>query len=42
MATTPLDLHPDGPFDLIDEVEDIVGAARMMRDAANSKVHFFI
>jgi peroxiredoxin family protein len=28
--------------DLIDEVEDVVGAARMMRDAANSKVHFFI
>ena len=28
--------------DLIDEVEDVVGAARMMKDAANSSVHLFI
>jgi peroxiredoxin family protein len=28
--------------DLIDEVEGLVGAARMMKDAAASNVHFFI
>jgi len=39
---TSMDVMEIRREDLIDEVEDVVGAAKMMKDAANSSVHFFI
>jgi peroxiredoxin family protein len=37
-----MDVMEIGREDLIDEVEDVVGVARMIKDAAESKTQMFI
>jgi len=39
---TSMDVMEIRREDLIDELEDVVGAAKMMKDAASSSVQFFI
>jgi len=39
---TSMDVMEIRREDLIDELEDVVGAAKMMKDAASSNVQFFI